>query len=221
MINKTRLLEKQGIRVRVCDTFHVDAYIGIDVRGLEAMSILDELKNVMYYISGRGRVIARDRHHLRYLIRKKMKKYGPNCNLNDIDVSRVTNMSLMFYKLDFNGDISEWDVSNVEYMTFMFKGSSFNGDISKWDVSHVRDMSGMFDGSEFNGDISQWNVSNVRDMRDMFINSKFNGDIPKWNVSNVECVSGMFYNSKFKGDISDWDVHGIDNTGCRVGKRSE
>ena len=69
------------------------------------MSILDELKNVMYYIGGRGKVIARDRYHLRYIIRKKIKKYGPNCNLNDIDVSRVTEMYEVFRGSKFNGDI--------------------------------------------------------------------------------------------------------------------
>ena len=75
-------------------------------------------------------------------------------NLNDIDVSRVTNMSLVFstiheYKkydqlLD-KIDISRWDVSNVKDMNWMFGGcSNFNSDISKWDVSNVENMYGMF-----------------------------------------------------------------------------
>lgn len=119
------------------------------------MSILDELKNVMYYISGRGKVIARDRYHLRYIIRKKIKKYGPNCNLNDIDVSRVTEMYEVFRGSKFNGDISRWNVSNVRSMAAMFVDSEFNGDISNWDVSNVEDMSHMFRGSKFNGNISR------------------------------------------------------------------
>ena len=150
------------------------------------MSILDELKNIMYYISGRGKIIARDHQHFKELIRKRIEKYGPSCNLNDIDVRYITYMGFLFYDTDFNGDISDWDVSNVRDMSFMFKGSSFNGDISKWDVSHVKDMSGMFAYSKFDGDISQWDVSNVKDMRCMFFNSKFSGDISGWNVSKVK-----------------------------------
>ena len=87
------------------------------------MNILDELKNVMYYISGRGKVIARDHQHFKELIRKRIEKYGPSCSLNDIDVRHITYMGFLFYNLDFNGDISEWDVSHVKYMNEMFKDS--------------------------------------------------------------------------------------------------
>ena len=197
------------------DTFRVNVYTGINARGLEAVSILDELKNIVYYISGRGKVIARDHYHFKYLIRKRIKKYGPHCSLNDIDTRYITYMGFLFYESDFDGDISEWDVSNVDCMAFMFKGSSFNGDISKWDVSHVRDMGGMFAYSKFDGDISQWDVSNVKDMRCMFFNSEFDGDLSRWNVSKVENMTNMFYNSKFRGDISNWDAHDIDNAGYR------
>ena len=118
------------------------------------MCILDgiktELKNVATYVSGGEEIIARDHQHLQDLIVRRIHKYGPNCDLNDIDVSRVTFMGFLFQGLDFNGDISEWDVSNVDCMACMFEGSSFNGDISTWNVSKVQDMSGMFKNPEFN-----------------------------------------------------------------------
>ena len=76
-------------------------------------------------------IVVEDRIELKKLIDQRIKEQGPNCDLNDIDVSRVEDMYCMFWYSDFNGDISQWDVSNVKDMSWMFQGSSFNGDISK------------------------------------------------------------------------------------------
>ena len=90
------------------------------------------------------KIVARYRSHLEELIEEAKRTQGPNCDLNHIDVSRITDMSFLFYESDFNGDISKWDVSNVEYMNYMFYISKFNGDISSWNVSNVTDMESMF-----------------------------------------------------------------------------
>ena len=144
------------------------------------------------------------KNQLKRIIAERIEKYGPNCDLNDIDVSKVTNMEYMFYGTQFNGDISKWDVSNVTDMSGLFFGSQFNGDISKWDVSNVTDMSGMFRESQFNGDISKWNVSNVTNMRFMFYGSPFNGDISKWDVSKVTNMKAMFRNSPLESHKPQW-----------------
>lgn len=138
-------------------------------------------------------VTAKSKKHLKALIREAIKKDGYKCDLNFIDVSKITDMSGLF---DFNSDNEL---------------GKFNGDISKWNVSNVTDMSRMFSGSEFNGDISKWDVSNVTDMRAMFECSKFDGDISNWNVSNVTNMNYMFSKGCFKGDISKWDISKLKN----------
>ncbi len=87
---------------------------------------------------------VKDGKHLKQIIESR-----PNdADLNDLDISNVTDMDNMFANSKFNGDISRWNVSKVEYMNNMFNGSQFNGDISDWNVSKVEYMNNMFNGSK-------------------------------------------------------------------------
>ncbi len=120
---------------------------------------------------------------LKELIEKLLKERGESADLNDIDTSKITDMSYLFTfnRKNFKGDISQWDVSNVTDMKWMFTDSSFNGDISQWDVSNVKDMYNMFNNcKKFNLDLSEWDVSNVEDMHDMFYNCPLEKNPPKW-----------------------------------------
>ena len=115
---------------------------------------------------------------LQKIIIKRIQDVGPECDLNDIDVSKITDMYGLFY------------VNDNE----IFK--DFNGDISRWDVSHVKNMTGMFYLCEqFNCDISDWDVSNVENMNYTFYTcTKFRQNLDKWNVKNVGNMLYAFNN---------------------------
>ena len=139
------------------------------------------------------------REELRNLIKERIKDEGTEIDLNDIDVSRINDMSHLFEYLDFNGDISKWDVSNVTNMWGMFNGcENFNCDISSWNVSKVTDMECMFsECKNFNQDISKWNVSNVTNVEDIFyrcpIEDKYKPKFKKskwWQFGNSKQLKG-------------------------------
>ena len=124
----------------------------------------------------------KDKNELISIIEERLNK-DKNANLNDIDVSNITNMSYLFYVLDpHNIDISEWDVSNVKNMRNMFlRCDNFNSDLSNWDVSSVEHMKAMFVGCKnFNCDLSKWDVSNVIDMKSMFLGCDSLKNKPSW-----------------------------------------
>ena len=118
---------------------------------------------------------------LKELINKMIDKHGINANLNNIDVSKITDMTKLFGYSKFNGDISQWDVSNVTNMHEMFIGSKFNGDISEWDVSNVTDMTRMFSFCLYEQDLSKWKINNHAIINDIFKNNpKLQKNPPKW-----------------------------------------
>ena len=156
-----------------------------------------------------GKLVPKDRKELMKLVNDK------NIHLGDIDTSKITDMSWLFYgsyRYDFSG-IEKWDVSNVTNMNKMFwKCTSFNQSLNNWNVSKVTDMKDMFSGcSSFNQPLNKWNVSNVTNMSGMFQGcSYFNQPLDKWDVSKVAIMYSMFRECKrFNSDLSRWDVSNV------------
>ena len=114
------------------------------------------------------------------------KKYG---EINNWDVSNVTDMTQMFYNAEsFNQPLNKWNVSKVTNMSYMFGGAtSFNQPLDNWNVSNVTNMGGMFYNAEsFNQPLNKWNLSKVKNMSHMFCSARsFNQPLNKWNVSKV------------------------------------
>jgi len=138
-------------------------------------------KNIKY------KYFPKTNEELKELINDLIKKYGDEVDLNNINVSNITDFNNLFkYKCCFNGNISEWDVSNGISFFYMF-----------------------FNNKKFNSNLSQWDVSNGINFSEMFrICEKFNSNIFKWNVSNGEYFNFMFYGCKsFNADLSQWCVN--------------
>ena len=167
----------------------------------------------------------KNKEELHQTIVNLLKKGKDNINLNNIDISNITDLSFLF---EFNYkekrilnkknlekvtvDISKWDVSHVTNMHGMFADVEFIFDISKWDVSNVTNMEWMFDRCvNFNSDLSNWDVSNVTNMKNMFAYcKKFNSDLSNWDVSNVTNMDSMFSSCyEFNSDLSKWNVSNV------------
>ena len=118
-------------------------------------------------------------------------------NFNCIDVSKIDDMSDLFYiiknHIDDNKitkiDVSDWDVSNVTDMSKMFCGLRYieKLDLSRWDVSNVTSMHTMFGGcfelKELN--IENWDTKNVKWINNLFYNChELDCDLSNWNMSS-------------------------------------
>ena len=127
------------------------------------------------------RYFPKTKEELKQLIKERIESEGPECDLNDIYTTNITDMSKLFLCSKFNGDISKWDVSNVTNMSEMFEHANFNKPIDMWDVSNVKDMSYMFAcDHEFNQPLNAWKdkLSNVTTMYSMFDHaSSFDQDL--------------------------------------------
>lgn len=161
---------------------------------------------------------------------------GETIDLNDIDVSGMTNMYYMlsistllremrrrgseqYYHdpLNFlqtlNYDVSDWDVSNVETMEGLFNSQfSFNCDLSRWDTRSLSNMRAMFASCHsFDSDVNNFNVSKVTDAASAFVQCRaFNSPLDKWDVSGIADMTRMFaYCELFNQPLDMWQPKSV------------
>lgn len=103
---------------------------------------------------------------------------GLTINTTDTpNLSEVTDMSFMFYNVEFFNDVdfSGWNTTNITTMEGTFAGvmDGFIGSgVEGWDVSNVTNMASMFeDAIDFNKSLGDWNISSVTNMENMLDNS--------------------------------------------------
>jgi surface protein len=99
-------------------------------------------------------------------------------------------------KQNFNDDINDWDVSNVTDMSATFFDCKlFNQPLNKWKTSKVKIMRAMFGFCRrFNQPLDSWDVSNVKDFGYMFLGCRhFVQPLKSWNLKDrSKNISYMF-----------------------------
>lgn len=194
----------------------------INIRQFEKLKIKPVNVNILKPVKAEYVYFPSTKHELISIIRQRIKEEGHECNLNDIDTSKITNMSKLISDIDreFNGDISEWNVSNVKTTDRMFLGcKKFKGDLSKWNTESLQIADYMFfECEKFNSDISKWNVKVLYSANYMFYNcGSFNQNLNDWDVNTLICMDSMFSDCvSFNQPLDKWGnkLHNVQTTYC-------
>lgn len=173
-----------GLEGVLCDLNHID------------ISGVDDFTELFYRSPFMGDISGWNVSHVRCMRgmfeQSKFTTQFQPLGLSRWDVSGVTDMSRMFNRSAFDGDLSKWNVPALRSASNMFAYASFNGDIADWDVSQLQNMQGMFRYSVFKGDLSRWCVANATDLWDMFQGAAFVGNIQRWCWPLNAKVDNMF-----------------------------
>ena len=118
---------------------------------------------------------------------------------DDLDFSKVTDMSDMFYKCDKLTTVPQLITSNVIYMSRMFSACIMLTTIPQLETSNVIDMSSMFSSCRNLKTIPQLDTSKVTDMSYMFEYCYALESIPLLDCGNVTRIGGIL-NPNFDRD---------------------
>ena len=152
-------------------------------------------------------------------------------NIANLDTSRVTNMSYMFFScFDLHTvDLTHFNIENVTNMAQMFSncGDINNLDFSSFNTSKVTNMNAMFHACTnlTQLDLSSFNTENVTDMSSMFDENRnlTSLNISSFNTSKVTNMSQMFCNCKklTELDLSNFNTNNVDNYSLMFGMNND
>lgn len=154
---------------------------------------------------------------LQRLISEKYKINSTVLDLRDIDVSKITNMTVLFENCINTEkiDISTWDTSNVVKFTAMFAGCKNLKEIVG--IEDLNVFEGIFFANMFADtkiqeiDLSRWNLKT-----DPHINKQFFAffknckqlkkcDVSTWKLQDRDCISEMFCGCKKLKELKIFD----------------
>jgi len=108
------------------------------------------IKKFKEFVNESANIVVYNENLLQVVYDEIKKQGGKYINLNNIDVSNVTEMNNLFAESSeiITLDISSWDTSNVESAAYMFSDCSKLEEINaNWlDFSNCTDMEGIFAG---------------------------------------------------------------------------
>ncbi len=152
-------------------------------------------------------------------------------NIANLDTSRVTNMSYMFFAcFDLQTvDLTHFNTENVTNMAQMFSncGDINNLDFSSFNTSKVTNMNAMFHACTnlTQLDLSSFNTENVTDMSSMFDGNRnlTSLNISSFNTSKVTNMRQMFCNCKklTELDLSNFNTNNVDNYSLMFGMNND
>lgn len=129
-----------------------------------------------------------------------------NVPIGEWDVSRVTNVEMLFTKTpDFNEPL-HWDTRNVVSMVGMFLGCEKFNQRLQWNVKKVKYMSGMFSGCSAFDQPLDWDTDSLETTANMFRHCiKLNQPL-HLKMGKVQTMDEMFLNCKRFNQSLEWDV---------------
>ena len=174
-----------------------------------------------------------DKEALKKWILEQLIIQGPNANLNNVDLSKLTDLSFAFSRRKNDMAIDKVYGFRTKDRVYGSLGNFFTDKeiyklrekINKaWRIIWRNDNKfNLTLNSEFriynifyymNPDISDWDVSNINDMHCMFYGDdfNFNCNLDKWDVSNVINMHSMFkYCFQFNKPLNNWHVDNVKN----------